>query len=78
MICPKCEEGTIKTVVFRNIARRGNLCDFCETVWFENEEISQSTGHPFECIAHQDLKEYTLENTEETDEKRSPKHTDYK
>lgn len=46
MQCPKCEDGIISKIQFKDNKKLAYLCDSCDTVWFEDEKIDMTTGHP--------------------------------
>ena len=79
MKCPKCEEGTIVTIKFKKTGKSAFLCDFCQTVWFEGEDIALSTGHQLKTYTNSEDREYTLEEAEEKNQEHQPAvHKDYK
>lgn len=45
MKCPKCEEGELTKIKFKESGKFAQLCDFCEAVWFDNEIVAKTTGH---------------------------------
>jgi len=45
MKCPKCEEGSLAKIKFKTSGEKGVLCDFCESLWLDNELIISTTGH---------------------------------
>ena len=68
MKCPRCEEGTIKKVNFKRDNKNGYICDFCATVWLDNENITAQNGHPYDAVNHGGFMEYSLEESEELDQ----------
>lgn len=67
MMCPKCEEGTIRKILFKKDNRTGFLCDFCGAVWFEGENISFASGHTIQSLTKDDEIEYSLVDVDEKD-----------
>lgn len=77
MKCPRCEEGTIKKVILKAKNQAGFLCDFCATLWMDDEKISAGSGHPFDAVNQGGITEYSLEESEEVDqEHRDAKYSD--
>ncbi len=68
MVCPRCEEGTLNRMSFKNSGKQGYLCDFCNTVWLENENLNRNTGHPFDSLNQGESIEYILEEAEDKDQ----------
>jgi uncharacterized Zn finger protein len=60
MICPKCEGGTIKEIIFKKDKRVASLCDFCGAVWYEDESIGMNTGHYIHSLTKGDDMVYTF------------------
>lgn len=79
MTCPKCNEGTIVRIRFKKTGKMAYLCDFCETVWFEGEDINFNTGHAFESYTGGHGLEYTIDEIHEKDQDHQPvDYTDYR
>lgn len=79
MTCPKCEEGTIVSITFKRTGRYAYLCDSCEALWLEGEDINVSTGHTLESYSQGQGSEYTIEELQEQDQDHQPvAYTDYK
>lgn len=71
MVCPKCEEGTIVKVKLKKNGKVAYLCDFCERMWFEGEDIDKDAGHTLG--SHQNgEREYTIGELEEKDQNHKP------
>ncbi|MBP7832211.1 MAG: hypothetical protein KA035_00350 [Candidatus Levybacteria bacterium] len=51
MTCPKCNEEAIIPIRFKMTGKKAYLCENCETVWFEGEEIKVETGRLLEANA---------------------------
>lgn len=78
MKCPKCEEGIITKIKFKKTEKIAYLCDFCETVWTEGEDINFNTGHALRSHTEGRDLAYTVEAAGEKDQEHTPaKHTDY-
>ncbi len=45
MICPQCEEGTLKKIVFIKTQKMAYLCNSCMSFWFVHEHIGSTAGH---------------------------------
>ena len=45
MICPKCEEGSVEKVKIKMNGEVLSICDFCHSIWTEEESIQFNTGH---------------------------------
>lgn len=65
MRCPKCDAGTIDRIKFKRTGRVAFLCDFCDTLWFDGENIDFSTGRDFELFLGSQDHEYTLDDLSE-------------
>ena len=71
MICPKCEEGTIVKVELKKNGKIANLCDFCERMWLEGENIGKDAGHALSSYKNGE-REYTIDDLEEKDQEHKP------
>lgn len=67
MTCPKCEDGTIKKLSFKNIPKTAYICDSCNSMWFENEKIDFNTGQLFSSISGDEDLEYSINELSEKD-----------
>ncbi|MBP9718911.1 MAG: hypothetical protein KBD46_00385 [Candidatus Levybacteria bacterium] len=67
MKCPKCERGIVRKVTLKDKGQVAFLCNFCEMLWLEGEEIKENTGHPLDILTQGNAIEYTLEPTIEND-----------
>lgn len=72
MNCPKCEEGILKKIQFKTDGRVAFLCDFCESLWFEDESITFSTGHSLGNLIEGNDLEYSYEILDEKDQDHQP------
>lgn len=68
MICPRCDEGLITTVCLKSTKKEAYLCNFCETLWVENEPISMDTGRPVDTLSYCEDREYTRGESENIDQ----------
>ncbi len=60
MKCPKCEVGAVTKIVVKGNEMAGFLCDECGTVWFEDEDINEHTGHDAYVIGTRTDQEFTF------------------
>ena len=51
MVCPYCKQGEIIKARLKVNNSIISICEECDTVWKENEKISNTTGKGFEFIA---------------------------
>ena len=72
MICPKCEEGKLKKMTFKHTLRQGLFCDFCGSMWFDGEDISELTGHAMRSYSHEDYEEYPIDVDEDKNRETEP------
>ena len=68
MICPKCELGEIKKVVFKKNERMAFLCESCGTVWTDDENISAQTGHLIQSQTRDGDTDYSFIDVEDGNE----------
>ena len=68
MICPKCGNGKIVSVVLKIDRKKAKLCDFCETLWFEGEVVKENTGRYLQGIKNGTGIEYILDELEENED----------
>lgn len=71
MLCPKCEEGDITKIVFKKNKQYASLCEFCGTVWFNDELIHEATGHSIQSVTGDGGIDYTFEDVDKDDEQKS-------
>lgn len=45
MKCTQCEKGTIEEIIFKKNGTKAMLCDYCGTMWFQDDDIGTSKGH---------------------------------
>ena len=67
MFCPKCSEGIIINITFKRTEAKAQICDVCNTVWFEGESIDEHTGMPLEMYSQENGYEYTIDHIDEED-----------
>ena len=72
MTCPKCAEGTMVKVTFKESGKGAYLCDFCESLWLEGSSISANTGFMLSSYQRGVEHEYTLEESEGKDQEHRP------
>ncbi len=80
MICPKCNEGTIIQIRYKNTGQKASLCEYCDTVWFASEAISITTGHALRSLSEDNDLDYTIDELDEQDQDHRPvesKHDRY-
>jgi transcription elongation factor Elf1 len=39
--CPRCDQGWVVQVYIKGLEQHGYLCDECEALWFDVENITQ-------------------------------------
>lgn len=64
MICPKCEEGSIEKVKVKLTGEILSICDFCHSIWTEEECIQFNTGHLLDFYIDRKDHQYTIENSQ--------------
>ncbi|OGH13160.1 MAG: hypothetical protein A2687_05235 [Candidatus Levybacteria bacterium RIFCSPHIGHO2_01_FULL_38_26] len=67
MTCPKCDEGKIVKVKIKKTGKVAFMCDFCERIWLEGEDIGRDPGHVMGTNRNGE-REYTLDDLEEKDQ----------
>lgn len=78
MKCPKCDEGNLKKVIFKKNNNSGHICEFCGTIWNENEPINETSGHVFESQIPSDKEEYSFDDFEFDQESENVTYSKYK
>lgn len=68
MICPKCDEGQVKKILFKKSECVGFLCDSCGTAWLGDENINVASGCPIRALTKDDDMEYTFIDIDEKEE----------
>lgn len=68
MVCPKCDEGQIKKILFKKSEWIGFLCDFCGTAWLGGENVSETSGCPIRSLTNDEDMDYTFIDIDEKDE----------
>ena len=72
MVCPKCDEGNIIKIKFKQSGKIAFLCDFCKTLWLEGERIDLATGHTLETYSQKEDMGYTIEELRKEDFEHQP------
>lgn len=67
MKCPKCDEGKLVKIKFKASGKAAYLCDFCEALWFDNERISETTGHTLRAYTHGEEDEFEIYDEQDQD-----------
>lgn len=79
MICPRCERGRIKKIGFKHLEEKAYICDFCDSMWYENERISFNSGRLFSSVSgREDLEYYIEEMGKEDQEHRAAEYVHFK
>jgi hypothetical protein len=68
MRCPKCEVGTITHAILKMTGEPVALCDYCEIMWFDGEDIGLKTGRPYDSLNRRNSFEYELDVADETEQ----------
>ncbi len=71
MICPRCERGRIKKIGFKHIEAKAYICDFCDSMWYENERISSASGRLFSSVSGKE-DSYSVEEFDKEDQEHQP------
>lgn len=64
MICPKCEEGSVEKVKIKMNREVLSICDFCHSIWIENESIKFDTGHLLDYFINRKDQGYSTGNSQ--------------
>lgn len=67
MKCPKCDEGTLVKIQFKTSKKLADLCDYCDALWFDNEKISETTGHSLRVYSQGEEAEFEEHNEQDQD-----------
>lgn len=67
MKCPRCEEGTLVKVRFKETGKRAHLCNFCESLWFEGKDIALGTAFTLSSYQRGVEREYSFDELSEKD-----------
>lgn len=78
MKCPKCEEGKLTKIKFKELDKIAYICEFCGDIWYEKEAINQFGGHTFDSQLNKDKEEYSFDDTELNQEAESIMYSEYK
>lgn len=68
MTCPKCEEGNVQKIKFKNTGKKAFLCDFCQALWFDGENITNNTTHTMRSFSQGENMEYNVEYSDDKDQ----------
>jgi len=76
MTCPKCEEGTLNQILFKQQQEYAFLCDFCGSVWLEGESIKLTNGTTIQALTNSGDWEYSFVDRIKEDDRlvRYPKY----
>lgn len=72
MNCPKCEKGTIDKIIFKKSNKGAYVCDFCEALWFEGENVEITSNHTLSSFSQDEDLGYTIEEINEKDQDHQP------
>lgn len=72
MVCPKCEEGVLKTIQFKKSEKRAILCEYCGNVWFDKEEVFVNAGHAIQSLTKNGDNEYSFIDAAGNEEETKP------
>ena len=72
MVCPKCEEGEIKKIKFKETGMIGFLCDYCDALWLEGERIAVTSNRTLRSYTRDEDLEYSIEELDEKDQEHQP------
>lgn len=72
MVCPKCDEGKLKRIQFKRTGRRAHFCDFCGTMWLEEDIINELTGRRVRAYSDDEAIEYSIDVNEDADRESEP------
>lgn len=75
MLCPRCDEDDVKKIRFKSDGKVAYICEFCESLWFEGEEISPFTARALRSFKPEEGIEYVWDEVADKDEDR--RHTYY-
>lgn len=51
IICPYCKEGIVYNAIVKKVNAAIRICGECDTVWQENEIVSDETGMRYDLFA---------------------------
>lgn len=72
MICPQCEEGTIRKIIIKSSQKINYLCEYCGMMWVPGEQIDFNTGHPIQSFTQGQDTEFVFGDVKEKDEDLKP------
>src|SRR6185312_4471772 len=68
MMCPRCNEGILQKIQVKDTGERAFLCDTCEGLWFEDEEIKQFCKRTLSMYGSGNDLEYGFSELDEKDQ----------
>lgn len=68
MNCPKCEEGTLMKIRFKDGGKEAFVCDSCDALWFGEESISEVSGHTLHSYLKDRDLQYSIEEVYDKDQ----------
>lgn len=71
MNCPKCQEGTIDKIIFKKNGEGAYVCDLCESLWLEGEDIG-TISHTLNSFSQSEDLGYSIDGTREKDQDHQP------
>lgn len=77
MVCPKCNEGTITKIKFKRNGKQAHLCNLCEALWLEGENINSNSSHTLKSYSQSEDIEYAIDELEEKDQDHQPAGNKY-
>lgn len=72
MNCPKCEKGTIDKIVFKKSNKGAYVCDYCEALWLEGEDIGIKSNHTLSSFSQDEDLGYTIADASKKDQDHQP------
>lgn len=72
MNCPKCQEGTIDKIIFKNSNKGAYVCDLCEALWLEGEDIGIAPSHTLNSFSQDEDLGYAIGEAFEKDQDHQP------
>lgn len=72
MNCPKCEQGTIDKIIFKKSNKGAYVCDFCEALWLEGENIGITSNHTLGSFSQDEDLGYAIADASGKDQDHQP------
>lgn len=72
MNCPKCEQGTIDKIIFNKDNKGAYVCDYCEALWLEGEDIGIAPNHTLSSFSQDEDLGYAIADASEKDQDHQP------